>query len=130
MRRVLVPVDGSQPSFDALDLALDVAARFDASLHVVHFSNQETDATEAIIERAKEHVDASDLTDTPTVELVDLAVWTDAGVGKAIVRYAQEEEYDHVVMGHHGSGAVERAILGSAAEAVVRASALPVTVVP
>jgi nucleotide-binding universal stress UspA family protein len=130
MRRVLVPVDGSQPSFDALDFALDVAARFDASVHVVHFSNQETDATEAIIERAREHVDASDLVDTPTVELVDLAVWTDSGVGKAIVQYAQEEEYDHIVMGHHGSGAVERAILGSAAEAVVRASALPVTVVP
>jgi nucleotide-binding universal stress UspA family protein len=43
---------------------------------------------------------------------------------------ATEQDFDHVVMGHHGSGAVERAILGSAAETVLRAEEFPVTVVP
>jgi nucleotide-binding universal stress UspA family protein len=33
-------------------------------------------------------------------------------------------------MGHHGSGAVQRAILGSAAEAVVRSESVPVTIIP
>jgi nucleotide-binding universal stress UspA family protein len=127
---VLVPVDGSDPSFRALDFGLDFAGRFDASLHVVHFSNQETEATETILERARARVEASELTDVPTVELVDLDIWTDAGVGKAIVDYTRDEGYDHIVMGHHGSGAVKRVILGSAAEAVVRANELPVTVVP
>lgn len=41
-----------------------------------------------------------------------------------------EEGYDHVVMGHHGSGMVDRAMLGSAAETVVDAKEVPVTIVP
>jgi nucleotide-binding universal stress UspA family protein len=97
---------------------------------VVHFSNDRTDATETILDRAREAIDESTLTDVPDVELIDRNVWTDSSVGKAIVRYADEESYDHVVMGHHGSGAVGRAILGSAAETVVRAESIPVTIVP
>jgi nucleotide-binding universal stress UspA family protein len=33
-------------------------------------------------------------------------------------------------MGHHGSGRIERALVGSAAETVVRGETVPVTVVP
>jgi nucleotide-binding universal stress UspA family protein len=44
------------------------------------------------------------------------------------VPFAEDGSYDHVVMGHHGSGTVGRAILGSADETVVRAESLPVTV--
>jgi nucleotide-binding universal stress UspA family protein len=128
--RVLAPVDGSDASVRALDFALDLAREFDGTIHVVHFSDERTDATETILDRAREAVGESTLTDTPDVELIDQNVWTDSGVGKAIVRFAEDGSYDHVVMGHHGSGTVGRAILGSAAETVVRAESLPVTVVP
>lgn len=128
--QVLVPVDGSDVSFRALDFGLEFAERFDADLHVVHFSDKETDATTVILDRAREVVSSSSLEDTPSVELVDQDIWTDADVGNAIVELARENGYDHVVMGHHGTGAARRAILGSAAETVVRAESLPVTVVP
>jgi nucleotide-binding universal stress UspA family protein len=59
-----------------------------------------------------------------------VSVRTAGRVGKEIVSMATEQDFDHVVMGHHGSGAVERAILGSAAETVLRAEEFPVTVVP
>jgi nucleotide-binding universal stress UspA family protein len=127
---LLVAIDGSAESERALDYALDLAAAFDATLQVVHFSNDETDATEAILDRAREAVDGYDLAAPPRVELVDLSVWTDAGVGRAIVNFVEDGEYDHVVMGHHGSGAVGRAILGSAAETVVRSEVVPVTIIP
>ena len=128
--RLLVPIDGSDASERALDHALDLATAFDATLQVVHFSNDETDATELVLEHAREAIRARDVAGTPQVELIDLDIWTDTGVGHAIVNFVEEEGYDHVVMGHHGSGAVERAILGSAAETVVRSEAVPVTVVP
>jgi nucleotide-binding universal stress UspA family protein len=128
--RILVPVDGSEASFRALDFAIELAQRFDGTIHVVHFSNDRTEATEAVLDRAREAIEGSSLTDVPNVELIDREVWTDSGVGKAIVRYAEDEGYDHVVMGHHGSGAVGRAILGSAAEKVMRAESIPVTIVP
>jgi len=51
-------------------------------------------------------------------------------VGDEILAHADDIEADHVVMGHHGAGMVERAILGSAAETVVRGEAVPVTIVP
>jgi nucleotide-binding universal stress UspA family protein len=35
-----------------------------------------------------------------------------------------------VVMGTHGRGGIDRLLLGSVAEAVIRASAVPVTTVP
>jgi nucleotide-binding universal stress UspA family protein len=130
MQRVLVPIDGSDTSFRALDFGLELAERFGATVDVVHFSNEETDATATIVERAREAVEGYALADTPEVELIDLEIWSDSGVGRAIVAFARDEGYDHVVMGHHGSGAVQRAILGSAAETVVRAESVPVTIVP
>lgn len=128
--RILVPVDGSEESFRALDFGLDLASRFDGTVKVVHFSDEQTDATATVLDRAREAVEGRELADPPSVELIDLNVWTDSGVGKAIVKYAVEDGFDHVVMGHHGTGAVSRAILGSAAETVVRTEAVPVTVVP
>lgn len=48
---------------------------------------------------------------------------------KAIVEYAAEHDVDHVVLGSHGRTGVERLVLGSVAEHVVRSASMPVTVV-
>jgi nucleotide-binding universal stress UspA family protein len=47
-----------------------------------------------------------------------------------IVRYAEAEGCDLVVMGTHGRGGIDRLLLGSVAESVIRASSIPVTAVP
>jgi len=47
-----------------------------------------------------------------------------------IVEIADREDVDHVVVGSHGRAGVARLVLGSVAEAVVRRSPVPVTVVP
>jgi nucleotide-binding universal stress UspA family protein len=39
---VLAPIDGSDCSVRGLEFAREFADRFDASLHVVHFSDAET----------------------------------------------------------------------------------------
>ncbi|MFB6305286.1 MAG: universal stress protein [Haloferacaceae archaeon] len=125
---VLVPVDGSDCSIRAVEFAVEFADRYDASLRVVHFSDAETDATEAILDRAREALDGADA--DLEVALRDMPLATATQAGKAILAYVEDEDVDHVVMGHHGSGRVERAILGSAAETVVRGETVPVTVVP
>ena len=51
-------------------------------------------------------------------------------VGKDILHLVEERGYDHVVMGHHGTGRIGRAILGSAAETVVQAAEVPSTIIP
>lgn len=125
---VLVPVDGSDCSLRAVAFAVEFAERYDATLHLVHFSDAETDATEAVLEQAREALDGAEA--SVEVALADLDLGTAAQVGKAILEYAETEGMDHVVMGHHGAGRVERIMLGSAAETVVRGETVPVTVVP
>jgi nucleotide-binding universal stress UspA family protein len=128
---VLVPVDGSDTSFRALDFGIDLARRFEGSLHVVHFTDVESEATERIVERAREALEAASVASTPEVTTdVALEFRPEKQVGDAVLELVDERGYDHVVMGHHGSGTVERAILGSATETVIRADAVPVTVVP
>ena len=127
---VLVPIDGSDCSTRALEFAFEFARRFDAKLDVVHFSDAETEATDEICDRAA----AATPEDVGcTVRMItdsELDFRPAERVGDLIVELVETGEYDHVIMGHHGSGAIERAILGSAAEKVVRAEKVPATIVP
>ncbi|MFB6157903.1 MAG: universal stress protein [Haloferacaceae archaeon] len=125
---VLVPVDGSDCSIRAVEFAVGFADRYDATLRVVHFSDAETDATAETLDRAREALDGADA--RVETALRDMPLGTATEAGKAILSYVENEGIDHVVMGHHGSGRVQRAILGSAAETVVRGETVPVTVVP
>jgi nucleotide-binding universal stress UspA family protein len=132
---VLVPVDGSDCSARAVSFGAEFADRFDAALQVVHFSDAKTDAAREVRDRARATLDEAGVdpeADDTDVEVVvqDIEPATAARVGKAVLAYAEREGVDHVVMGHHGAGRVERAILGSAAETVVRGETVPVTVIP
>ncbi|MFB6137796.1 MAG: universal stress protein [Halobacteriaceae archaeon] len=128
---VLVPIDGSEPSMRALRYAAQLVGAFGGSLHVVHFTAEETEATRELIERAEAELAAAGIDADPEVDVdLEMDLRPAKHVGERIVELAEAEGYGHVVMGHHGAGTVERAILGSAAETVVRAEAVPVTVVP
>jgi nucleotide-binding universal stress UspA family protein len=128
---LLVPIDGSECSHRALDFAIEFARRFEASLHVVHVSDAETDATDEILARAREQLAEAGIDDEPEVSTnVDLAFRPAEQVGKDILELVEERGYDHVVMGHHGGSTVERAMLGSAAHTVVEEETVPVTIVP
>ena len=128
--KVLVPIDGSDCSTRALEFAVEFARRFDATLDVVHFSDAETDATDEIRERAEAVVPDDVAADIRIIPDEDLDFRPADRVGTIILDLVESDGYDHVVMGHHGSGALDRAILGSAAETVIRSEKVPVTVVP
>jgi nucleotide-binding universal stress UspA family protein len=128
---LLVPIDGSECSYRALDFAIEFARRFEAPLHVVHVSDAETDATDEILARAREQLAEAGIDDEPEVSTnVDLAFRPADQVGKDILELVEERGYDHVVMGHHGGGTVERAMIGSAAHTVVEEETVSVTIVP
>ena len=128
---ILVPIDGSECSFRALTFACEFATRFEASLHVVHVTDAETDATKDILERARDHLREAGIEDEPEISTdVELSFRPAERIGEDILKLVDERGYDHVVMGHHGSGTVERAILGSAAHTVIEEETVPVTIVP
>jgi nucleotide-binding universal stress UspA family protein len=140
--RILVPTDGSEGVERAIEHAVEVATINDAEIHGLYVLS--TDAYAGLgMESSWESVDQllrEDAADA--VERVrELANGADADVpvettivegkpSREIVRYAEDEGCDLVVMGTHGRGGLDRLLLGSVAESVVRASSIPVTTVP
>jgi hypothetical protein len=68
-----------------LQFAIDPAERFDGSLHVVHFSDAETRATERILEGARELLEATELEDDPEMLTREIGVRLADRVGKEVL---------------------------------------------
>ncbi len=129
---VLVPMDGSDCSFRALEFAIEFVTRFDGSLHVIHITDYDGDAKRNFLDRVEVTLGEAGVEDDPEiVEQTQMAAPRSADrVGGLILEIADEQGFDHVVMGHHGTGQIGQVIMGSAAETVVGAAELPATVVP
>ncbi|WP_425498645.1 universal stress protein [Haloplanus salilacus] len=140
--RILVPTDGSDGVERAIDHAVEVAAIHDATIHGLYVLS--TDAYAGLaMESSWESVDEllREDAEAAVARVHELADEGDAGVGvetvvvegkpsREIVRYAEDEGCDLIVMGTHGRGGIDRLLLGSVAESVIRASSVPVTTVP
>lgn len=136
--QVLVPLDGSDRGWDALEFT---AEQFpDAKLTILHVIDPIEGgyavgtgiprSSEEWYESARE--DAQNLFSAARERASGTDVETAVEVGRpasVIVEYADAEAFDHVVMGSHGRSGVSRILLGSVAETVVRRSSVPVTVV-
>ncbi|MFC7044995.1 universal stress protein [Halobacteriaceae archaeon GCM10025711] len=129
---ILAPIDGSDCSFRALRFAADFARRYEADLDVVHFTDSRGRDTESLLERAEELLDEEGVRADPEV-VTDVRLGNlkaSDQVGRDILDLVEDRGYDHVVMGHHGSGMVEELLLGSAAETVIEPGSVTVTIVP
>ncbi|MFW5938781.1 MAG: universal stress protein [Halanaeroarchaeum sp.] len=128
---ILVPIDGSDCSFRALEFATGMAAQYDATLAVVHVTDEQTGATDDLERRADTLLGTVDVeSHLEIIEDLDLNARPAEQVGETVLRLVTDRGYDHVVMGHHGAGAFERALIGSAAQTVVESDRVPVTIVP
>lgn len=139
---VLIPTDGSQQALVAARYGATIAERVGATVHVLSivdtgaYSEQLADvdpdvrAQEEHLEaRAKEAVRAvdeqlSDEYDLPVTTTVDHGV-----PYEAINDFAAANDIDLVTMGTHGRSGVDRLLLGSVAERVIRTSEVPVLAV-
>ncbi|WP_226013449.1 universal stress protein [Halomicrobium salinisoli] len=134
---ILVPTDGSEPADAAIEMALALADRFDASLraiNVVEFarlskeveggtSRRITELAEPILASITER--AADRGVSVSTDIVET---TDA-VHRAIVDDADDHDADLVVMGTHGRTGLDRIALGSVTERTLRVSPVPVLTV-
>lgn len=135
--QVLVPFDGSDPATAALNYAVEQYPDADITAVYAVYPPQEVtdpdvnspgaiedwgehlnDHTEELIHTAEEFADGQIETDTVGGDPAD-----------SIVRYADEHDADHIVMGSHGRDGIQRLIMGSVAETVVRRAPTSVTVV-
>jgi nucleotide-binding universal stress UspA family protein len=136
--RVVVPTDGSEAATAGLDHAVGLALATGATLRVVSVVDTtiprgdvdpgvvlealET-AAEAALDRAVERAEGAG------VSSVERAVLRDVPY-RAIVTDAADRDADCIVMGTHGRTGMDRALLGSVTERVVRLADAPVVGVP
>ncbi|MFB6183530.1 MAG: universal stress protein [Haloarculaceae archaeon] len=134
---LLVPTDGSESALAATERAVDVCEETGASLHVIHVVDTnvlwgDVDAARVFdaLEDAGEQALHSSIAvaEGHDVQSVRSALLNGSPV-RAILDYATEEDVDCIVMGTHGRTGLDRYLLGSVAERVVRLSPVPVLTV-
>jgi len=133
--RIVVGVDGSEHSHRALEWAIREAARWGATVTVLHawrFGVSPTDpnAAEATREigRAAQHLVDHEVAFACEAGIDAAGVVVFDGAARALTDAAADA--DLLVVGSHGRGAVAATILGSVSQACVRHARCPVVVVP
>jgi nucleotide-binding universal stress UspA family protein len=140
-QKILVPVDFSIHSAEAIEVAADLAQRYTGTLTLVHVHDpvpyvlpddyelhtpeqrvrliNELEKGLAAAKRGAQAAGAA------KVDTRLLQGWP----APAIVEFAQTGKFDSIVMGTHGRTGIKHALMGSVAEKVVRSATCPVLTV-
>ena len=133
LKKILYPTDFSEASYEALKVANELAAYHSAELYIVHaisplfaagsptgispIAEMEKAAQTSLQEVIKERIPK---------ELHIRQVITIGGAADEIIRIAEQERVDLIVIGTHGQTGWRHAVFGSVAEKVVRLASCPV----
>lgn len=134
--RILLPTDGSDAGHNAVDQAIQLASQLNASLHVLFVVENLPYAPEMVDDTVELQLQA--IGEEALSEIESQA--TDAGIEvttelrhgtphRMIIEYAESNNCDLIVMGTHGRSGLDRYLLGSVTERVVRSSDTPVLTV-
>jgi len=139
MKKILIPVDFSEHSEYALEVAATLAKKHNASLVVLHMMG----LSEAVLTRDEsqemfEAIYYMKLAEKRFEDFLDKEYLKDIALETTVQNYkefheiksvAKEFEADLIVMGSHGASGLKEVFVGSNTEKVVRTSDIPVLVV-
>jgi nucleotide-binding universal stress UspA family protein len=138
-KRICCAVDFSEPSRMALEEAVTLAQSSGAELHLVHVHTRPSPSAVDLLSAGFESVEADDAAEELLASWADLAARTldrpvrsSLEMGSAptqIAEYARREGIDLLVLATHGRTGLQRVVMGSVAERVVRLAPCPVLVV-
>ncbi|MFP8889803.1 universal stress protein [Natrialbaceae archaeon A-CW2] len=129
-RQLLVAMDDSPPARAALDHALETFPEADITVLNVVDSLEAAYAGTAVDEEPPEPEFFEDIGTETAKHAGQLeALVIEGKPAETVVSYAEENEFDGIIIGSKGRSGVSRMILGSVAEAVAREATMPVTIV-
>lgn len=145
---ILIPTDGSELAQRALEEALTIARLTDATIHVLFVvddakiaelasdSGVDTVTFDADVDALFERYEAlgedalEDLREAATERGLTVTAQITKGLPRdEILAYIDENDVDLVVMGTHGRRGLQRYVLGSTTEGVLRRASVPVLAV-
>jgi nucleotide-binding universal stress UspA family protein len=136
VKRILLPTDGSATAVEATNVAMGLAKRFGAEVvacfvdpgRVVEPLEEEMiEISEGVHHSIAGLRVARMAADRNGIALK--TVISEGAVAHAILATQREEECDMIVIGNTGRTGIQRVMLGSVAEAVVREAQVPVLVI-
>lgn len=122
IKKILVPVDGSVSGCKAVDEAIFLAAKCNAKMDFVYVASEINKdipshlVFDRIWEKLPENISASKHVETGIIS-------------KAILKVAENEKSDMIIMGSRGLGLFKGAMLGSVSQKVIEESKIPVMVI-
>lgn len=122
-RKILVPVDGSENSMRALELATDFSLRYGSRVTLLHvcYDCSDTDhLRKKIEERVSGRID---------YELKTVKMATDSSVANEILNILNEGTYDAVIMGARGTSVNSDINIGSTVLSVAANASITVIIV-
>lgn len=136
---IVVPLDGSEFARRALPIALALARRSDAALHLVHVHEPvvfpgNAPMWDTRLDDESRWKMQSELTEVATrltreTSLSVDATFLDGAIVPTMQTYLADHRADLVVMTSHGRGGLSRAWLGSVADGLLRHATVPVLLV-
>lgn len=146
--KILVPIDGSEPSFHAAHIASNIANKFNSEIIVLYvvvspskseYANLTGLVTpkqiDMIIENAKKQardwfnrIEDMIKEKNPNIKVSTKVILTGVAVYGEIIQYAGQENIDLIVIGTRGRSGVKKLLLGSTASGVVTYAECPVLV--
>jgi nucleotide-binding universal stress UspA family protein len=141
-RKILCPIDFSEPSRRAIDYATTIAGWYGSEVTVLHCHPQINNASAKLpIPAGREEI--SPIERERLLALVRECADPLRSAGRSalfalregdpvreILRHAEGLPADLIILGTHGRGGLERLLLGSVAETVLRKAVCPVLTVP
>ncbi|MFB6114241.1 MAG: universal stress protein [Halodesulfurarchaeum sp.] len=137
--RILVPTDGSDGAQTVIERAVDIASRYGATIDALYVADARIEgvvpeeARDAVLNAMRrEGEEATNAISAAGAER-DVRINTVVREGiphQTILQHVKENDVDLIVMGTHGRTGLERQIIGSVAERIVRLAQVPVMTVP
>ena len=138
LKKILVPLDGSDNSFRALDMAIFLAKKLNSTITAQYSISlfpsievqtidpikcqvEERKFADVVLKKAEFTCERNEIKFTKAI--------THGSPGYAIVKYAKIHKIDLIVIGSRGRSAAKEAFLGSTSNYVLHKSAIPVLIV-
>lgn len=144
MKKILIPIDGSECSNKAIQKGKEIAGAFDSNIillnvnawvpfayeanveDIARIAEESQKESEKLLETAKKFFEGRlNKVSVKSIETVSLT----GEVGKTIVEFAEENDVDLIVIGHRGQTGLDRLLMGSVTMKVLHYAKAPILVV-